>query len=267
MAWRKALRSRNYSVAHFHLNPTQCGIPNDRPRHYALAVLLESSPSNSASDVEGKSRNDDKNILNWFEEIKDTNSDKLEDSPPINTSMKALGVNEPGNLNILSPISDYLDPNDDNELDVPNKILNSNSSWCFDILTPSDRRSACFTSSYGKFVRGTGSVLYQTDGKNNESDQALDVFRLVKPEGREFDKNWKEGLDLSGNLRYFSSTEIARLFGFPVAPSTANEQSWMFRFPADCTMKQKWRLLGNSINVKVASQICEAGLRLVNQFS
>jgi len=268
MTWRKALTSRNYSVAHFHLNPTQCGIPNDRPRHYAMAVLLVSPISNSANDGKGKRRQDDDEIFNWFEDIKDTNTENLEASPPINTSMVPIGVNAPGNANTLSPLSDYLDEGEDKAaLHVPNKTLNSNSSWCFDILTPSDRRSSCFTSSYGKFVRGTGSVLYETDGKSNESDRALDRFRLVKPEGREFDVNWKEGLDLSGNLRYFSSTEIARLFGFPVATVISNGQPWKFRFPPECTMKQQWRLLGNSINVKVASHICEAALRLVSRNS
>jgi tRNA (cytosine38-C5)-methyltransferase len=152
---------------------------------------------------------------------------------------------------------------DKSALYVPAKILNSDSSWCFDILTPLDKRSACFTSSYGKFVRGTGSVLYEAkgnDGTNNENDQALERFRLVKPEDRKFDENWKEGLDLNGNLRYFSGTEIARLFGFPVTPTARKA----FRFPPDCTNKQQWKLLGNSINVKVAAKMCEAALRIAH---
>jgi tRNA (cytosine38-C5)-methyltransferase len=258
-AWRQALRLRNYSVAHFHLNPTQCGIPNDRPRHYAMAVLLEAPISNDE-----KMNEDDDEIFKWFEEVKEQETNNLADSPPINTHLKPVGVREPEYASNLSPLSHYLDVADDKSaLYVPAKILNSDSSWCFDILTPLDKRSACFTSSYGKFVRGTGSVLYEAkgnDGTNNENDQALERFRLVKPGDRKFDENWKEGLDLNGNLRYFSGTEIARLFGFPVTPTARKA----FRFPPDCTNKQQWKLLGNSINVKVAAKMCEAALRIAH---
>jgi hypothetical protein len=37
----------------------------------------------------------------------------------------------------------------------------------------------------------------------------------------------------------------------------------LFCFPPECTLKQQWKLIGNSINVKVAAKICEAALRLV----
>jgi len=37
--WRHVLASRSYSVGHFHLTPTQVGIPNDRPCCYCVATL------------------------------------------------------------------------------------------------------------------------------------------------------------------------------------------------------------------------------------
>ena len=40
------------------------------------------------------------------------------------------------------------------------KKLSASASWFFDVVTPSSKRSACFTQSYGVLVCGTGSVLY-----------------------------------------------------------------------------------------------------------
>jgi tRNA (cytosine38-C5)-methyltransferase len=103
---------------------------------------------------------------------------------------------------------------------------------------------SCFTSSYGRYIRGTGSIVY--DDLNFEST-------LVSPEERDFQEDWTENYDLS-KLRYFSGTELARLFGF----------SDNFSFPSDCTTRQQWKLIGNSLNIKVTSRIVELGLRLMN---
>jgi hypothetical protein len=67
-------------------------------------------------------------------------------------------------------------------LRVPEHVFRSSASWCFDIVEPTDTHTACFTRcavfwlqaqgcprmsisfthrAYGRFIRGTGSVLYQ----------------------------------------------------------------------------------------------------------
>jgi len=240
---------------------------------------------------------------------------------------------------------------------VPQKVLKSNASWCFDIVTPSDRRSACFTHSYGRFIRGTGSVLFLgsdrgitgddsnddgvkpssvTEGtveevetavasrtsynatkrlktttsstppspttskitSSTDSNTTVDRFKLVPAHQRTFDRNWAEGVNIQDTFRYFSGEEMARLMGFPVAVvlndddvvaepprgrrrvDEGNEkckheggddslEDWMmgdgvktFRFPPDMTVRQKWKLLGNSLNVTVAAKIVEVALRL-----
>jgi tRNA (cytosine38-C5)-methyltransferase len=72
------------------------------------------------------------------------------------------------------------------------------------------------------------------------------------PQDRVFDTTWKEGLDDPETcLRYFSASEIARLMGF--------HQD--FTFPETVSLKQQWKLLGNSLNVRVASKVSELGLR------
>lgn len=46
-------------------------------------------------------------------------------------------------------------------------------------------------------------------------------------------------------LRFFTPTEISRLMNFPET----------FQFPSNITDKQKYMLLGNSVNVRVISEL------------
>jgi tRNA (cytosine38-C5)-methyltransferase len=46
-------------------------------------------------------------------------------------------------------------------------------------------------------------------------------------------------------LRYFSPREVANLMGFPET----------FRFPETMSLKQKYRTLGNSVNVLVVAEL------------
>jgi tRNA (cytosine38-C5)-methyltransferase len=78
---------------------------------------------------------------------------------------------------------------------------------------------------------------------------------LTNPEDRKFDDAWDQGLDLPKHLRYFSGSELARIFGFP---ST-------FSFPETITRKQQWKLIGNSLNVRVAAKLVELGLRITKR--
>ena len=210
-------------------------------------------------------------------------------------------------------------------LQIPKSVRTSSSSWCFDIVTPYHHRSSCFTHSYGKFIRGTGSILYmgpiQFNGIDIEEKEELckavigsyakeekermddvpsiDRFRLALPCERIFDSRWSEGLNWDRDIRYFSGTEIARLMGFPVLEPAAcgcnescenlaeannakagngirkyetgyNMQNEMmtqtfrkFSFPSNCTLKQQWKLLGNSLNVQVAASVAEIGIWLI----
>jgi hypothetical protein len=60
------------------------------------------------------------------------------------------------------PISDYLEkigPELLETLLVKDADLQNWKSYVFDIVTPESHRCSCFTKSYCKYVRGTGSVL------------------------------------------------------------------------------------------------------------
>jgi tRNA (cytosine38-C5)-methyltransferase len=231
--WQQVLNARDYSAGHFQLTPTQVGLPNDRPRHFCVAVhsskLVEKDPTllSYLKRQDGPSADQPVKINTAFPEMSIVSSDDDD--------------NNNAESDNLPTIATFLDDKSNESLRVPEKIVSKNAAWCFDILTPASRRSACFTSSYGKFIKGTGSVLYE----------GPDVkFELVAPEDREFEGDWAASIDTS-KLRYFSGMEMARLMGY----------SESFSFPADMPVKQQWRLIGNSLNVRLASRIVEFGLR------
>jgi tRNA (cytosine38-C5)-methyltransferase len=237
--FRQVLASRKYGTAHFHISPTQVEIPNDRPRYYCVAARFP----------ERKQDKDDHNLQKYFWQ----EDQSCEEDCKIQTQLEELKIlpwNTANHSPTTATIASFLDleNNGDKGLRIPEKVLQSNAAWCFDIVTPKDRRTSCFTSAYGKFVKGTGSVLYFGDAANQES------FRLVPPEEREFDQDWSNGLDLKNEMRYFSGIEMARMFDFKEG----------FGFPMDVTRKQQWKLLGNSLNVRVAARMCELGLRVIS---
>ena len=285
--YKRALSDNGYIFAEFHLlNPTQVGIPNDRPRYYCCAVK-NTKRSNSAESVASKQ------LMDMFQNSGSTDSISVPSASDVLTSIPSLGVVEPGEASALPTISFYLDkdlpplandaPSIDTEkldkLQVSKKTIEKSAAWCFDIVTLDDARSACFTSSYGKFVKGTGSVLYYgsdnsiakdssvDDAQSKADGQVADTFRLVDPKERAYDDTWWKNL-VSGDgdappLRYLSGEEVARLMGFPLKENTTGSAESTFSFPEWCTEKQKWRLLGNSINVVISARIAELGIRMI----
>ncbi|KAL9179185.1 hypothetical protein ACHAXT_008475 [Thalassiosira profunda] len=306
--WRRALFRRNYKVAHFHLDPIHVGLPNVRPRHYTVAFrpgglqrrLREKNASNTQLQL--PSPKDGSHGCLFCKESLDT-------PPIIHDEKSLLAAGEP--LPAVPCVGTFLDadlppratpdanPSKLTALQIPEKVRTSSSAWCFDIVTPDHRRSACFTHSYGKFIRGTGSILYYgpqmpkegaalDDGEarcnatigtypNNATDETTegasgnpqeDRFALAPPEERAFDALWSKELDWDLHVRYLSGTEIARLMGFPAdadaattATDDAKERRRTFGFPPGCSTKQQWKLLGNSLNVRVAATVAEIGLR------
>ncbi|KAJ3291253.1 C-5 cytosine-specific DNA methylase [Rhizoclosmatium sp. JEL0117] len=116
-----------YTLQGYIINPNQCGTPNSRPRFYLLAKGKELS----------------------FKCV--ANNGKFNNGPGIGIGMPVVEPNS---------VSDYLDlkANDDETLFITHRRL-WKAAEQYDILRPSHRRSCCFTKGYGKFARGTGSIL------------------------------------------------------------------------------------------------------------
>ncbi|RDD45044.1 tRNA (cytosine(38)-C(5))-methyltransferase [Trichoplax sp. H2] len=104
-----------------------------------------------------------------------------------------------------------------------------------DVVKPDSQRSCCFTKSYFHYAEGTGSVLQITN-------PILDSNLNLKINDTSNDDNQ---LLQHLKLRYFTPREVANIHCFPVH----------FNFPENATKKQCYRLLGNSLNVHVASEL------------
>ncbi|XP_053429155.1 tRNA (cytosine(38)-C(5))-methyltransferase isoform X3 [Nycticebus coucang] len=105
-----------------------------------------------------------------------------------------------------------------------------------DIVRPTCRRSTCFTKGYGSYTEGTGSVLQTSEDVQMES-----IYKSLTDLSQE-EKITKL---LMLKLRYFTPKEIANILGFPPE----------FGFPEEITVKQRYRLLGNSLNVHVVAKL------------
>ena len=117
---------------------------------------------------------------------------------------------------------------------VPEKLLQKESSRCFDVVQGDCCHSLCFTKAYGRYMDGTGSIFELPE-------------RLAQSESEE-----SYGMqEFYGKVRYFTPSEVARLMGFrdfrlALEPSELSKA------------RALWALLGNSLNPQVVAEVCEA---------
>ncbi|XP_053661421.1 tRNA (cytosine(38)-C(5))-methyltransferase [Anopheles marshallii] len=108
-----------------------------------------------------------------------------------------------------------------------------------DVCTPESTNSMCFTKAYTHYAEGTGSVfcplpkeefdkIYSSAMNADDDDRKLALLQELR-------------------VRYFTPKEVARLMSFP------NH----FTFPDNVTNKQRYRTLGNSINVLVVGVLLQ----------
>ncbi|XP_023590848.1 tRNA (cytosine(38)-C(5))-methyltransferase isoform X4 [Trichechus manatus latirostris] len=133
-------------------------------------------------------------------------------------------------------LEDFLEHDIDiNQYFLPPKLL-QRYALILDIVKPTCRRSTCFTKGYGRFIEGTGSVL-----QTAEDVQIENIYKSISNLSEE-EKITKL---LTLKLRYFTPKEIANLLGFPP----------QFGFPEMVTVKQRYCLLGNSLNVHIVAKL------------
>lgn len=134
------------------------------------------------------------------------------------------------------------------------------------------RLTSCYTKAYGRYNKGTGSILLESSSLSpldheTTSSSSGKKRKHMEEEGQdessmlslhEYDPDWLNKLlgereDLY--LRYLSPKELLRLFGFPEE----------FSFPSDkVTTRKCYELIGNSINITVASNLLERLLAKLN---
>uniref|UniRef100_A0A8B9H363 tRNA (cytosine(38)-C(5))-methyltransferase n=1 Tax=Astyanax mexicanus TaxID=7994 RepID=A0A8B9H363_ASTMX len=246
----KTLKECEYSFQELMVSPTSLGIPNSRLRYFLIAKASTGSLSfQTTSEV---------NILEGFPK---TSSSDATGTPTIsNTHSASLSSNMSDNKDIIYKLEtaqdlerkrsqnseesirrlqDFLEE-EGQETDMDHYLLPPKTllryAMLMDIVSPTCRRSVCFTKGYGHYVEGTGSVLQSCSDVELES-----VFKSL--EGLSEEEKLKQLSRLK--LRYFTPREIANLMGFPPH----------FTFPPNISIKQQYRVLGNSLNVHVVAKL------------
>lgn len=119
---------------------------------------------------------------------------------------------------------------------VPDKLLKRGN--IMDICYKESRRSCCITKAYSHYIEGTGSVFTEASPEMVEKIyKRANIFEAGSPEFVETLKDLK--------LRFFTPREVLKLMAFPK----------YYKFSENVSTKQCYRLLGNSVNVKVISEL------------
>ncbi|KAN0024790.1 hypothetical protein ACTFIV_009199 [Dictyostelium citrinum] len=228
------LTKMGYSFQEFHLSPQQFGLPNQRLRYFCIAKRngkLNLKKEQQEEKVEKNEEKEDNKLNNNNNNnnnncIDNNNEDRYD-------NLKILdhipGYSFHTTLEECDEISNYFDKDlTDDELyekyKVPHNLLLS-KGMLFDIKQKDSKTSNCVTKSYGKFIEGTGSIVQMDSNFKADINDTKSLIPL--------------------RLRYFSPKEITRLHGFPEE----------FKFSPKLTTIQCYRLIGNSLNVKIVSEL------------
>ncbi|KAG9151423.1 hypothetical protein Leryth_020983 [Lithospermum erythrorhizon] len=210
------LGENNFVTQEFILSPMQFGLPYSRPRYFCLAKrkplsFVKSVYNNQILATPAPLVADDENaVSNQSEELKARYNEWPQECQPIS---KFLQFNHSGNGTSVDSSLDMFT--------VPSALIERWGS-AMDIVFPDSKRCCCFTKSYYRYVKGTGSILATIQGKVE-------------------DKTSMDGL----GLRYFTPREVANFHSFPES----------FQFPPHVSKRQCYALLGNSLSVSVVAPL------------
>ena len=134
------------------------------------------------------------------------------------------------------PIEDIIEQNVSDRYLVPDKLLKRAN--ILDICYRDSKRSCCFTKAYSHYVEGTGSVF---------TEASPEFLQKCYNKANTFESNTNEFINSLKllKLRFFTPKEVSALMSFPK----------YYKFPTNITVKQQYRLLGNSVNVRVISEL------------
>ncbi|XP_047327850.1 tRNA (cytosine(38)-C(5))-methyltransferase 2 [Impatiens glandulifera] len=212
------LEDTMFVTQEFILSPLQFGVPYSRPRYFCLAKRKPSLFQNPLFD---------KQLLRFpgplsvvhddpsTGECNDKSHDELLNAcEPIDNFLEYRCNNSDNSESTNASLSQYLVPS------------NQIERWgdAMDIVYPDSKRCCCFTKSYFRYVKGTGSLLATTSAKL---------------------KDKKEASLEDKQLRYFTPREVANFHSFPEE----------FSFPPHVSLRQRYAMLGNSLSVAVVSPL------------
>ncbi|XP_075508349.1 tRNA (cytosine(38)-C(5))-methyltransferase 2 isoform X4 [Primulina tabacum] len=218
------LREISFNTQEFILSPLQFGVPYSRPRYFCLAkrkpLSFRKAQVNSYLGAPGPVLWSDENVvtsqgveLNGYWDKLIESCRPIEDFLDLKNCVSDAEESKEGKRPFNNPLKQYY---------VPSALIERWGS-AMDIVFPESRRCCCFTKSYFRYVKGTGSLLATVPGMVKDRISSLQ--------------------DLS--LRYFTPREVANLHSFPED----------FKFPPHVSLRQRYALLGNSLSVGVVAQL------------
>uniref|UniRef100_A0A8C5A968 tRNA (cytosine(38)-C(5))-methyltransferase n=1 Tax=Gadus morhua TaxID=8049 RepID=A0A8C5A968_GADMO len=256
------LRDCGYTFQEILVSPTSLGIPNSRLRYFLIA---KAPPGSFSFETSSEVRQPYTNLWSFLGNMTNISQnctglkEQQEVVPPdpdrvvlykLETARDAdRKSNQNADLSVRQ-IQEFLKPRSDlggeeEEEEVSQYLLPAKTllryALLMDIVTPACRRSVCFTKGYGHYVEGTGSVLMP--GVEAEMHS---VFKGLEELPAAQDEEKLRRLRTL-RLRYFTPREIATLMGFP-----SN-----LAFPERISTKQRYRVLGNSLNVRVVAKLIQ----------
>ncbi|URE27712.1 C-5 cytosine-specific DNA methylase [Musa troglodytarum] len=225
------------------LSPLQFGVPYSRPRYFCLAkrkplsfrnpscnnlILWTPSPfmpSKNNQSTDGSDGNDGNQgefnsscepIINFLETHFLTGNQQEYTTFRFGTEVVSSTADDDGG------------GTNKNAWDMYSVAPSLIERWgnAMDIVFPESRRCCCFTKSYYRYVKGTGSLL-ATSGDINSRLEAPSLIEL--------------------GLRFFTPREVANLHSFPAE----------FHFPSHTSLRQRYALLGNSMSVAVVAPLLQ----------
>lgn len=214
----EVLSGLNFNTQEFILSPVQFGVPYSRPRYFCLAKREPMRFQNASIDNKLLRTSMCLRLTqNCISEDSECQSEK--ELEPVCKPIKDFLVKEAdGGIRSESILEDYIVP------------LNLIERWgnAMDIVYPGSKRCCCFTKSYYRYVKGTGSLLATSENLKWVPEEKLE-FSSLKELG----------------LRFFTPREVANFHSFPSS----------FYFPDHISLRQQYAMLGNSLSVAVVGPL------------
>lgn len=215
----KVLDEAGFTYHEYIMSPTFLGVPNTRRRYYCIA---------RQGQVFG----------NLLTQCDDASS---------------------GSCKEVTAIGRYLEQDSSEYFEsflLSDKVL-ANRYKVFDIVSNDSTNSMCFTKAYTHYMEGTGSIFSPKSKAEVEKAFAtlLTGDDKLEPDTKKLKSDLEPILDPLPllkplQLRYFTPREVANLMSFPILEH--------FSFPECVTNKQRYRLLGNSVNINVVAYMIKS---------
>ncbi|KAL6344898.1 hypothetical protein AAG906_006655 [Vitis piasezkii] len=237
------LSKTGFVTQEFILSPIQFGVPYSRPRYFCLAKRKPLSFENQLFNNQLLSTpsplfgHEDDSLIDEHDQSEKIWDKLLQSCEPVERFLEFKNT-----INPLETESSYLDTlsvstDASGELENNERDRSDSNSWdqfsvplslierwgsAMDIVYPDSKRCCCFTKSYYRYVKGTGSLLATGQSKKDKASSLEEQC-----------------------LRYFTPREVANLHSFPED----------FHFPQHVNLRQRYALLGNSLSVAVVAPL------------